>query len=223
MLYICAIITKTELNMKLFPSILLLLLSFSPNAQAQDVRINQLMNFGWRFHAGEVTDGQSVSLDDSQWRNVDLPHDFQIEQPWVAPGEDERPDNTDPGANIRSRLSPRGFKEMGIGWYRKSFTPDEAWRGRRVLIDFEGILYVGDAWLNGQPIGKTDYGYLGFEADVTQLLKWGEKNVLAVRADTREPQNSRWYTGAGLYRDVHLVTTDPEVYFERHPLRILAH
>ena len=189
-------------------------------AQAQDVRVRELFNFGWRFHLGDIEGGEALTLDDADWRAVDLPHDFQIEQPWVAPGEDERPDTSDPGANIRSRLSPRGFKEMGIGWYRKTFTPDEAWRGRRVLIDFEGILYVGDAYLNGQFIGKTDYGYLGFEADVTKLLRWGEKNVLSVRADTRSVNNSRWYTGAGLYRDVYMVVTDPEVYFERHPIKV---
>ena len=185
-------------------------------------RTSDLFNFGWKFHAGDLADGASPTLNDADWCAVDLPHDFQIEQPWVAPGDDERPDTSDPGANIKSRLSPRGFKEMGIGWYRKTFTPDEAWRGQRVLIDFEGILYVGDAYLNGQFIGKTDYGYLGFEADVTKLLRWGEPNVLAVRADTRAANNSRWYTGAGLYRDVHLVTTDPDVYFTRHPLRIIA-
>ena len=190
------------------------------SSAASHPRTSILWNFGWRFHAGDIADGASLTLDEADWRAVDLPHDFQIEQPWVAPGEDERPDTSDPGANVKSRLSPRGFKEMGIGWYRKTFTPDESWRGRRVLIDFEGILYVGDAYLNGHFIGKTDYGYLGFEADITRLLKWGEKNVLAVRADTRAANNSRWYTGAGLYRDVHLITTDPVNFFTRHPLRI---
>ena len=189
-------------------------------AWSDDVRVYELMNFDWRFHAGDVADGQQPQTSDAEWRRVDLPHDFQIEQPWVAPGADERPDESDPGANVRSRLSARGFKEMGIGWYRKTFRPDPSWQGRRVLLDFEGILYTGDAWLNGQPIGKTDYGYLGFEADVTKLLRWGEDNVLAVRADTRGVTNSRWYTGAGLYRDVHVVVTDPEVFFTRHPLRI---
>ena len=190
--------------------------------QAADVRVRQLLNFGWRFHAGEVADGQLPQTSDADWRTVDLPHDFQIEQPWVAPGADERPDESDPGANVRSRLSARGFKEMGIGWYRKTFAPDASWQGRRVLLDFEGILYTGDVWLNGQFVGKTDYGYLGFDADVTKLLKWDEPNVLAVRADTRDVSNSRWYTGAGLYRDVHLVVTDPELYFNRHPLRVVS-
>ena len=124
-------------------------------------RTTLLFNFGWRFHAGDVTGAEAAAFNDADWRAVDLPHDYQIEQPWVTPNTDERPDNSDPGANIRSRLSPRGFKEMGIGWYRKTFTPDAEWQGRRVIIDFEGILYVGDAYLNGQYIGKTDYGYLG--------------------------------------------------------------
>ncbi len=183
-------------------------------------RTSELFNFGWKFHAGDVPSAEQPAIDDSDWRTLDLPHDFQIEQPWVAPGDDERPDTSDPGANIKSRLSPRGFKEMGVAWYRKTFTPDEAWRGRRVLIDFEGVLYVGDAYLNGHFIGKTDYGYLGFEADISKLLRWGEKNVLAVRADSRGANNSRWYTGAGLYRDVHLNTTDPATFFTRHPLYI---
>jgi beta-galactosidase len=198
------------------------LLVIVSSLQAADVRVRQLLNFGWRFHAGDIADGQLPQTSDAEWRTVDLPHDYQIEQPWVAPGADERPDESDPGANIRSRLSARGFKEMGIGWYRKTFAPDAAWRGRRVLLDFEGILYTGDVWLNGQFIGKTDYGYLGFDADVTKLLKWDEPNVLAVRADTRDVSNSRWYTGAGLYRDVHVVVTDPELYFNRHPLRVVS-
>ena len=185
-------------------------------------RTTVLLDFGWKFHAGDIAGAEAMTFDDSDWRVVDLPHDFQIEQPWVAPGSEEHPDASDPGANVLSRLSSRGFKEMGIGWYRKTFTPDEAWRGRRILLDFEGILYVGDAYINGHFIGKTDYGYLGFEADITKYLRWGETNVITVRADTREPNNSRWYTGAGLYRDVHLIITDPSLYFTRHPLRIIA-
>lgn len=187
---------------------------------SENVRIAESFNFGWRFMAGDVAGAEQPQFDDSQWRTVDVPHDFQIEQPWVAPDASERADNSDPGANVRSRLSSRGFKEMGIGWYRKTFTPDVAWKGKRVVLDFEGIIYVGDVYLNGKLIGGTDYGYLGFEIDVTKLLKYDEPNVLAVKADTREPNNSRWYTGGGLYRDVNVVVTDPKVYFMRHPLYI---
>ena len=76
------------------------------------------LNFGWRFHLGDVAGAATLTFDDSDWRVVDVPHDFQIEQPWIAPAPDEKADNNDPAANIKSRLSSRGFKEMGKAWYR---------------------------------------------------------------------------------------------------------
>ena len=201
----------------------LLLFACLPATAQEDGRHTELLNFGWRFHhepVGSTADFSAPDIDDSDWEAVDLPHDFLIGQEWVAPDASERADNSNEGANVRSRLSSRGFKEMGLGWYRLSFTPDEALRGKRILIDFEGMMLVGDAWLNGQPIGKTDYGYLGFEADVSRLLKWGETNVLAVCTDTRKPDNSRWYTGGGLYRDVHLIATDPQQWIVRHGVSV---
>ncbi len=183
-------------------------------------RVVENLNFGWRFHAGDVADGAAIATADADWRTVDLPHDFQIEQPWVEPAADEKADNTDVAANIKSRLSSRGFKEMGIGWYRLHLKPADSLANRRLLIEFDGLMYVGDVYLNGERIGGTDYGYVGFEIDVTGKLKTGQDNLLAVRADTREPGNSRWYTGGGLIRPVRLVATNRELYFERHALRI---
>ena len=187
--------------------------------QAQ-TRVVENLNFGWRFHAGDVYEGASMALDDSGWRVVNVPHDFQIEQPWVAPAADERADNSDAAANIRSRLSARGFKEMGRGWYRLHLTPADSLRGRRLLLQFDGIMYVGDVYLNGTRIGGTDYGYCGFEIDVTDHLKLGRENVIAVLADTRDAKTSRWYTGGGLFRDVRLVATSKDLYFARYPLYI---
>ena len=181
------------------------------------------LDFGWKFQAGDVQNGAAVNLDDSNWRTVNLPHDFQIEQPWVEPAADERPDNTDVAANIKSRLSSRGFKEMGKGWYRLHLTPDETWKNKRIVLDFGGIMYVGEVYLNGNRIGGTDYGYVDFGIDITNELKWGQDNVIAVMADTREPNNSRWYTGGGLFRSVKLITSDKTLYFERHPLNISTH
>ena len=178
------------------------------------------LNFGWPFHAGSLADGQSTALNDQQWRTITVPHDFQIEQDWVAPAADEQADNSDVAANIKSRLSSRGFKEMGQGWYRLHFTPADSLKGRRLLLQFDGIMYTADVYLNGQQIGGTDYGYVGFEIDVTDRLKFGEDNIIAVMADTREPNNSRWYTGGGLIRSVRLVATNKELYFGRHPLYV---
>ena len=184
------------------------------------VRVVENLNFGWRFHAGDVAEAAAMTTDDSGWNTVDVPHDFQIEQPWVAPAADEKADNDDPAANIKSRLSSRGFKEMGIGWYRYMLTPADSLRGRRLLLQFDGIMYVADVYLNGERIGGTDYGYVGFEIDVTDRLRLGQPNIIAVKADTREPNSSRWYTGGGLIRDVRLVATSRELYFARHPLYI---
>ena len=206
--------------MKRIASLLLVVLAIIPAAAQEKARIVQSLNFGWRFHSGDVTNGENVKFDDSAWQTVNVPHDFQISQPWIAPEKGEKADNSDAASNVKSRLSSRGFKEMGIGWYRKTVTPDASWRGKRVVIDFEGIMLVGDVYLNGRRIGGTEYGYLGFEADISKLLKYGEENVIAVKADTRKPENSRWYTGGGLYRDVTLVITDPQQYFTRHSLYI---
>ena len=187
--------------------------------QAQTRQVENL-NWGWRFQAGDVPGAGQPLFDDTRWREVDLPHDFQIEQPWVAPASDEKADNTDVAANIKSRLSSRGFKEMGQGWYRYHLTSYASLKDKRVVLDFGGIMYVGDVYLNGERIGGTDYGYVGFEIDLTGRLRWGEDNVIAVRADTREPQNSRWYTGGGLFRGVKLITTSADQFFTRHPLYI---
>ena len=138
----------------------------------------------------------------------------------MAPDASERPDNRDAASNVRSRLSSRGFKEMGIGWYRYQLTPKDEWKGKRIVLDFQGIMLVGDVYLNGKRIGGTDYGYLGFDIDLSKLLKWGQVNEITVKADTGKPNNSRWFTGGGLYRDVNLIVTSKELFFPRHPLFI---
>lgn len=191
--------------------------SMTAGAHAQET-IN--FNFGWKFHPGSNPGAEAVAFDESGWEEITLPHDFQISQPWVEPEAGDTGDKSNLMANIASKLSSRGFKEMGEGWYRKSFTPDESWKGKRVLLDFEGIMLVGDVYLNGERIGGTDYGYLGFESDISGKLKYGEPNVIAVKADTGKPENSRWYTGGGLYRDVNIKVGDPKQYFTRNSLYI---
>ena len=202
-----------------FYSGMLMLVSAAGTASAS-VRDTISLDRGWQFHRGDVSDVNMLKNLQANDDVVNLPHDFLIGQDWVAPDASERPDNSDAGSNVRSRLSPRGFKEMGIGWYRYELTPKAEWKGKRILLDFQGIMLVGDVFLNGKRIGGTDYGYLGFDVDVSKLLKFGEVNEIAVKADTRNPNNSRWFTGAGLYRDVNLIVTDKDLYFPRHPLFI---
>ncbi len=170
---------------------LLLLLSLSIGAQTskENPRQSQLFNFDWKFQAGEQPNAQTAQYDDSNWRTLDLPHDFQMEQPWDKAGG-----------------GGRGYKTDGAGWYRKSFKADPTWKNRKVLLDFEGVMLNGEVWLNGKKIVSMDYGYLGYEADITKHIDYNKENVVAVYATTKG--NSRWYTGGGLFRDVHLVVKD---------------
>ena len=165
-----------------------------------------LFNFDWKFMLvtpeNRETDFASPTLDDSSWRTLDLPHDFQWEQPWTKDGG---------GA--------RGFKPTCEGWYRKTFTVPEAWEGLQVKLDFGGIIYLGDVYLNGKKIASTEYGYVGLEADLTKHLKWGEENTVAVYASTGRKNGSRWYTGGGLFRDVHLQLMNP-THIARHGVYI---
>lgn len=165
-------------------------------------RIDQLFNFDWKFSMGNPEGAEKREYDDSSWRKLDIPHDFQFEMPWDS-----------------TAARGRGFKPMGTAWYRKTFNANPSWKGRRVLLDFEGIMLHGDVYLNGRHIGGTDYGYLGFESDIAKLLDYDKPNVIAVRADTGKEGGSRWYTGGGLFRDVHLVVKD-SISVSRHGLFI---
>ena len=208
-------------NKKILLSIALAAILLQSPVYAQSDRKTTNINRGWLFLQGEAS--SSITSEKAKadgWKEVNLPHDFQIEQPWVAPAADEKANTSDAGANIKSRLSARGFKEMGSGWYVRSFTPSTDDKGKRISIDFQGIMYLGDVYLNGEKIGGTDYGYVGFEIDITDKLRYGEENTIAVYSNTAQPRDSRWYTGGGLFRDVNILYTDPLLYFNRHPLNI---
>lgn len=151
---------------------------------------------GWLFLKGDAPEAEAVGFDDSKWRRLDVPHDWSIEGPFA-------PDNpTGPGG---------GFLPAGVGWYRKHFTLPEEYTGRLIFIEFDGVMANSDVWINGAYLGKRPYGYVGFGYELTENLQFGKdkSNVLAVRADNDGQPASRWYTGAGIYRHVRLVATNP--------------
>lgn len=149
-------------------------------------------NFDWKWNLGECSDAEKVDFNDSQWKSLDLPYDYQLNMPWV---EKAKPS--------------RGFKQQSGAWFRKSFTPEDAWKSyTKILLDFEGLMYYGDVYLNGKKIASTEYGYCGFDCDVTKLLKYGQQNVLAVYTNTGVDGGSRWYTGGGINRDVRIILKD---------------
>lgn len=159
-------------------------------------KIRRTENFceDWKFQLGEITNGQEPGLDDSQWRVLDLPHDWSIE------GEFSKDHPATPGG---------GALPGGIGWYRKTFAILEADKEKPTFIEFDGVYQNSEVWINGHYLGKRPYGYSSFHYELTPFLKYGtENNVLAVKVDNSQQPNSRWYSGSGIYRNVRLVTTE---------------
>jgi beta-galactosidase len=146
---------------------------------------------GWRFHLGEASGAEAAAFDDSQWRQLDLPHDWSIEGPYSA-------DAPTGGGG--------GYLPTGIGWYRKHFTLPQLPADRSVWVEFDGVYENSDVWLNGRTIGKRPFGYISFHYDLTPFLVNGT-NVIAVRVDNSHQPNSRWYSGSGIYRHVGLIIT----------------
>lgn len=173
-------------------SALLLLLAI--NAPAQDTTREQLFDAGWRFHRGGALGADKPAFNDAQWRQLDLPHDWSIE---------DLPGTNSPFSPDAISQPSGGFTTGGTGWYRKSFTMPAAYKGKRIHLQFDGIYMNAEVWLNGKRLGKHPYGYTSFAYDITERLKWDTVNVLSVKV-RNEGENSRWYAGSGIYRHVWL-------------------
>lgn len=148
-------------------------------------------NDNWKFYLGDATGAESPGFNDSSWEQVNLPHDYSIEQEYSQNLEAES-----------------GYLPGGTGWYRKNFTVDESAAGKQIRIDFGGVYMNSTVWVNGTQVGTHPYGYTPFSFDITDYVKFGEDNVITVKVDHQTP-SSRWYSGSGIYRSVDLTITDP--------------
>jgi beta-galactosidase len=179
---------------------------------------SQLFDTGWHFYLGNAEGAERPEFSDASWRALDLPHDWSIEDLPPRPESDGSGTTwevTDSPLHIGpfdSQLSPgqtaTGFVLGGTGWYRKRFRLRPGSSAARVEILFDGVYMNSDVWLNGQHLGNHPYGYTSFAYDITPHLTPGRENVLAVRV-RNESQNSRWYSGSGIYRHVWLTVTGP--------------
>ncbi|MDF7826829.1 beta-galactosidase GalB [Pontiellaceae bacterium B12227] len=159
-------------------------------------------NDSWKFaRFGAMPDGtqqeepagmEKTGFNDSNWRSLSVPHDWGIEGPFRA----DLPNQTGK------------LPWAGIGWYRKSFQSLESDAGKKIFIDFDGSMSGTQVWLNGEYVGEWPYGYSSFRLDLTDKIKVGQENTIAVRLDNKA-NSSRWYPGGGIYRNVWLVKTDP--------------
>ncbi len=182
-------------------------------AHGRDLSFDQ----DWRFHRGDVDGAEAATFDDSQWRKLDLPHDWSIED--LTPVSEATGEGTIwVGGNTPTRIGPfdvalsagqeaTGWVVGGTGWYRKRFRAPSTGEKTETEIRFDGIYMNSDVWLNGKHVGFHPYGYTSFAYDLTPFINQGGENVLAVRV-RNEGMNSRWYSGSGIYRHVWLTMTE---------------
>ncbi|MFC4323021.1 glycoside hydrolase family 2 TIM barrel-domain containing protein [Litchfieldia salsa] len=149
-------------------------------------------NFDWKFLKEDRSDAFKIDTDDSDWRILDLPHDWSIEGPFKE-----------------EYASSTGYLPGGVGWYRKSFLIPDHVKGKKVSIQFDGVYKNSEVWINEQFLGKRPYGYSSFNYDITPYLNFDSReNVIAVKVDHSDFADSRWYPGSGIYRNVFINITD---------------
>jgi beta-galactosidase len=177
-----------KLPLHLFISFLFLI--FFSCGKQHDFQRKILFNDNWKFYLGDDPDASNPAYDDSNWRIMELPHDWAIELP-VA--------ESNPGGTAN------GYFAGGIGWYRKNFTMPANKEGKAFYLLFDGIFMDSEIWVNGNYKGKRNYGYINQVHNITKDLNYGGNNTLAVRVDNSIQPSDRWYHGCGIYRDVELV------------------
>jgi beta-galactosidase len=175
-----------------------LILAASTLACAQNQqRVITPFDDNWMFYKGDAAGAEQTAFNDKAWRKLNVPHDWSIEGPYDQ-------------ANPTSRGG--GYLPAGIGWYRKQFILPNNLSGKKISVEFDGVMTNSDVWINGHHLGKRPYGYISFMYDITPYVSFGKPNVIAVKADNTLQPASRYYTGAGIYRHVRLVAAN-QVHF----------
>lgn len=192
------------MNRRLLMTLCCVLLAWMAVAQQ---RTETLLEKGWKFMKGDVADAMKPDFDDKQWEAVTVPHDWAIYGPFDRSHDLQEvavTQNLETAASVKTGRTG-GLPYVGVGWYRTTF---EAPAGKLVSLVFDGAMSEARVYVNGQEVCFWPCGYNSFHCDVTPYLnKEGAKNLLAVRLENR-PQSSRWYPGAGIYRNVRVVATE---------------
>ena len=187
---------------------LVVLLSFFLVPLAAQERMVVRLDEGWRFIKEDITSATDVSLDDRQWQSVRVPHDWAISGPFDLNQDMQFVQVIEDGEKEPKLRTGRtgALPATGVGWYRRKLHLPADQKGKRVYVEFDGVMSNAQVYLNGRYISGRPYGYSSFSLDLTGLFSFGKDNVLAVRVENK-PEMSRFYTGAGIYRPVRLVCT----------------
>jgi len=184
-----------------------LLLAASLPAAAQS-RQGTLLNTNWKFTKGEQPNGAKPELNDARWQTVRIPHDWATTGPFNGKNDQQAvkiEQNNEQAATLKSGRTG-GLPFVGVGWYRRPLAVPALGKGGQAVLLFDGAMSNARVYVNGQEAMFWPYGYNSFSVDITPYLRASGPNTLAVRLENF-PEASRWYPGAGLYRNVHLITT----------------
>ncbi len=189
----------------IYAFIALLLFLYSCSLKEQNLNRELDFNTDWKFIRADVENAQAVEFDDSDWRILDLPHDYSIEDLPAKEGIKQ----VGPFSEESAGKSSTGHVVGGTAWYRKYFTTSKQDEGKIFKILFDGVYMNSDVWINGRHLGNHPYGYTAFAYDLSNYLNpAGQENVIAIQVKN-EGENSRWYSGSGIYRNVKLLKTNP--------------
>ena len=196
---------RSKSFLSILPFLFLLLVSVAWKPQKQPARIESLFDDDWKVQLSDVPGAEIPSFNDDNWRILDLPHDWSIEN---LPNQ-EVGKVVGPFSKESIGTTATGYTVGGTAWYRKTFTIAKDKRFNQTLINFDGVYMNSEVWVNGKLAGNHPYGYTAFQFDITEFLNpAGEQNVIAVKVKN-EGKNSRWYSGSGIYRHVWLIQKQP--------------
>lgn len=186
-------------------NLLFILLSILCTATQAQVRVEYTLEKGWKFIHKDGTDFMRSKYDDSHWQSINIPHDWAIYGPFSIHNDRQKVAIVQDGQKTALEHAGRtgGLPFVGVGWYRLSFDAPAFTSSDKATLIFDGAMSHAKVYLNGHEVGYWPYGYNSFYLDVTSYMKIGQKNMLAIRLENQE-ESSRWYPGAGLYRNVHL-------------------
>ena len=173
------------------------------------VRSEFLLEKNWKFTREDRPEFINPTFNDSKWQSVTVPHDWAIYGPFSSQNDKQEVAIAQDGQTEAMEHAGRtgGLPFVGVGWYRTEFEVPQFTDGKRATILFDGAMSHAKVYVNGQEVGYWPYGYNSFYFDITKQLIPGKKNTLAVRLENL-PESSRWYPGAGLYRNVHVIVTE---------------
>jgi beta-galactosidase len=156
-------------------------------------RLRKTINLDWKFHLGENTETWFKGFDDKQWKDVTLPHDWSVTEPFS-----------------KEHSSGSGYLSGGVGWYRTHFTLPEELKGKKVWVVFDGVYNNSMVWVNSFYLGKRPYGYSTFAYDITHAASFGDDATqISVRVNHEHTADSRWFTGSGITRKVSVIVKEP--------------